>query len=77
MEATSSVRLRPMKCVASASVSSMWTRNFSATWRLTFAVTLGLPSRSEPIQLPGWKNAGQTGGTVPAFSPSSQSSKRR
>ncbi len=25
----------------------------AATWRLTLAVTLGLPSRSEPIQLPG------------------------
>ena len=41
------------------------------------AVTLGLPSRSEPIQLPGWKNAGHSGGTVPALSPSTQSSKRR
>ena len=73
----SSVRLRPTHAVRSRSASSTWTRYFSDTSRLTFAVTLGLPSRSEPIQLPGWKNAGQTGGTVPALSPSSQSSKRR
>ena len=77
VEIVSTVRLRPTVCVASARVSSMCTRYFSATLRLTLAVTLGLPSRSEPIQLPGWKNAGQTGGTVPAFSPSSQSLKRR
>ena len=77
VEMASRVRLRPVSCVASARRSSTWVRNFSATWRLTRAVTLGLPSLSEPIQLPGWKNAGHTGGTVPAFSPSSQSSKRR
>ena len=44
---------------------------------VTFAVTKALPSRSEPIPLPGWKNAGQTGLARPASLPSSQLSKRR
>ena len=53
VDAASRVMFRPVTCVASARVSSMWTRNFSLTLRLTLAVTFGLPSRSEPIQLPG------------------------
>ena len=77
VEIPSSVKPRLTSLVARASACSTCTRYFSATWRETRAVTLGLPSRSEPIQLPGRKNGGQTGGTQPAFSPSTQLSKRR
>ena len=35
----------------SSSLSTIWVKYFAATSRLTLAVTLGLPSRSEPIQL--------------------------
>ena len=77
MEIPSSVREREISWVARARASNTCTRYFSATLRETRAVTLGFPSLSEPIQLPGWKKGGHTGGTVPAASPSSQSSKRR
>ena len=60
-----------------ASLATICAKYFAATRRDTFAVTFGLPSRSDPIQLPGRKNAGHTGGTLPASSPSTQSSKRR
>ena len=74
---TSSVRLRATRRHFASSVATMCVKNLAATARLTLAVTLGLPSRSEPIQEPGWKNAGQKGWTLPALSPSTQSSKRR
>ena len=73
----SSVRRRASRCVSAASVLTIWSENLRAMARLTAAVTLGLPSRSDPTQQPGWTNAGHTGGTVPLFAPSSQSSKRR
>ncbi|CRH67758.1 Uncharacterised protein [Chlamydia trachomatis] len=71
------VRHLPTSRVRSSSAFKTWLLNLLATCLLTFAVTFGFPSLSDPIQLPGWKNAGHRGGTNPAFLPKSQSSNLR
>ena len=62
----SSVRLRPMLRHSWASLATICATYFDATRRDTFAVTFGFPQRPDPLQLPGRRNAGHTGGTPQA-----------
>ncbi len=66
--AACTVRARPTLMVAFSSARSAWSAWIAAASLVTWAVTVGLPSRSAPTQLPNRRHAGATG-AGPALAP--------